>query len=52
MSSNFNRRDLLKALGAAGLAGTAPWLASRAFAADKLVVGVISVGPRDDYGYN
>jgi basic membrane protein A len=52
MSSNFNRRDLLKALGAAGLAGTAPWLASRAFAADKLVVGVIYVGPRDDYGYN
>jgi basic membrane protein A and related proteins len=52
MSSNFNRRDLLKALGAAGLAGTAPWLASRALAADKLVVGVIYVGPRDDYGYN
>jgi basic membrane protein A len=52
MSSNFNRRDLLKALGAAGLAGAAPWLASRAFAADKIVVGVIYVGPRDDYGYN
>jgi basic membrane protein A and related proteins len=52
MSSNFNRRDLLKALGAAGLAGAAPWLTSRALAADKLVVGVIYVGPRDDYGYN
>ena len=52
MSSNFNRRDLLKALAAASLAGTAPWLASRAFAADKIVVGVIYVGPRDDYGYN
>jgi basic membrane protein A and related proteins len=52
MSSHFTRRDLLKALGAAGLAGMAPWIASRAFAADKLVVGVIYVGPRDDYGYN
>ncbi|HEX7952364.1 MAG TPA: twin-arginine translocation signal domain-containing protein, partial [Burkholderiales bacterium] len=52
MSSNFNRRDLLKALGAAGLAGLAPWIASRASAAGKLVVGVIYVGPRDDYGYN
>jgi basic membrane protein A len=52
MSSNFNRRDLLKALAAAGLASAAPWLAPRALAADKLVVGVIYVGPRDDYGYN
>jgi len=52
MSGQFNRRDLLKALGAAGLAGAAPWINSRAFAADKLVVGVIYVGPRDDYGYN
>ena len=52
MSSNFNRRDLLKALGAAGLTSMAPWLMSRAVAADKLVVGVIYVGPRDDYGYN
>jgi simple sugar transport system substrate-binding protein len=52
MSGQFNRRDLLKALGAAGLAASSPWLASRALAADKLVVGVIYVGPRDDYGYN
>ncbi len=52
MSSNFNRRDLLKALAAAGLAGTVPGLGSRAFAADKMIVGVIYVGPRDDYGYN
>ena len=52
MSSNINRRDLLKALGAAGLAGAASLLGSRVFAADKLVVGVIYVGPRDDYGYN
>ena len=52
MSSHFNRRDLLKALAAAGLVSAAPWLASRALAADKLVMGVIYVGPRDDYGYN
>jgi basic membrane protein A len=52
MSSNFNRRDLLKVLGAAGLASATPWLVSRAFAGEKLVVGVIYVGPRDDYGYN
>jgi basic membrane protein A len=52
MSRKFDRRDVLKMLGAAGAVGTAPWLTSRAFAADKLVVGAIYVGPRDDYGYN
>ncbi len=47
--SNHSRRDVLKALGAAGLAGAL----SPAFAQGrKLVVGVIYVGPRDDYGYN
>jgi basic membrane protein A len=46
------RRWLKQAAGAsAGLAlGTG--LLGRAFAADKLVIGVIYVGPRDDYGYN
>jgi simple sugar transport system substrate-binding protein len=43
------RRDVLKGLGAAGLATA---IASPLHAADKLVVGVIYVGPRDDYGYN
>ena len=48
------RRDFLKTLGVAGAVGAfAPLGSGRtAFAADKLVVGVIYVGPRDDYGYN
>jgi basic membrane protein A and related proteins len=51
--TDVSRRDVLKLFGAAGIAGTAGSFAgSRAFAADKLVVGVIYVGPRDDYGYN
>ena len=46
----MNRRDVLKTLGAVGALSA---LGSRpAWAADKLVVGVIYVGPRDDYGYN
>ena len=49
-----SRRDLLKALGAAGLAGTlgSAFSASAFAQGKKLVVGVIYVGPRDDYGYN
>jgi simple sugar transport system substrate-binding protein len=44
---------LLKAMAAAGVAaGVGPAALSRAFAADKVVVGVIYVGPKDDYGYN
>jgi simple sugar transport system substrate-binding protein len=47
------RRDILKRLGAMSLAPALGPLASLAArAADKLVVGVIYVGPRDDYGYN
>jgi simple sugar transport system substrate-binding protein len=47
------RRELIKALGAAGVAGALPSLvAGPAQAQTKLVVGVIYVGPRDDYGYN
>jgi basic membrane protein A and related proteins len=50
---NPSRREVLKAMAAAGVvAGVGPTLASRAFAADKVVVGVIYVGPKDDYGYN
>ena len=49
----LDRRTLLKRLGMAGVVGAlAPLGARRALAADKLVVGVIYVGPRDDYGYN
>ncbi len=47
-----SRRHLLKALSAAGLATGLGVPALRAAAADKLVVGVIYVGPKDDYGYS
>src|SRR6267142_196594 len=47
----LDRRELLLGLAGAG-ALSALVAAGRAFAADKLVVGVIYVGPRDDYGYN
>lgn len=53
MSRDFSfdptRRQLLQAMAAAGIA-TLP--IGRALAADKIVVGVIYVGPKDDYGYN
>jgi simple sugar transport system substrate-binding protein len=49
----IGRRDLLKGLGVAAVAGSLAALrGGAALAADKLVVGVIYVGPRDDYGYN
>ena len=44
-----NRRDVLKALGAAGGALAWPTLAS---AQSPITVGFIYVGPKDDYGYN
>ena len=47
-----SRRDVLKLLGAAGLAGAFGGAMPRAFAANNLVVGVIHVGPKDDYGYS
>ena len=47
-----NRRESLKSLAALGAVGTlgawSPW----ANAQKPLTVGVIYVGPRDDYGYN
>jgi len=48
---SMSRRDILKTLGGLGVAGALAGR-GRALAADKLVVGVIYVGPRDDYGYN
>src|SRR5437667_12214869 len=49
----IGRREVLKRLGVAGALGAlAPYGARSAHAADKLIVGVIYVGPRDDYGYN
>jgi simple sugar transport system substrate-binding protein len=51
--ARLDRRAVLTGLGAAGaLAALGPLHSRRAAAADKLVVGVIYVGPRDDYGYN
>ena len=52
-AGDSKRRDLIRRLGALSLAPMLGPLASlSARAADKLVVGVIYVGPRDDYGYN
>ena len=50
--STFNRRDSLKSLAALGVAGGLGTLGLRAQAQKPLTVGVIHVGPRDDYGYN
>ena len=46
--SQLNRRDSLKTLAALGAAAASPL----SFAQKPLTVGVIYVGPRDDYGYN
>src|SRR5580700_10432476 len=52
-AKSLRRREVLKRMGAAGLAGVMSQFSMRSvFAADNLVVGVIYVGPRDDYGYN
>ena len=52
--SNYraDRRRALQLISGAAAAAALPGFARSAFAADKLVVGVIYVGPRDDYGYN
>jgi len=48
MSIRYTRRDSLKSLAALGAAAASPL----AFAQKPLTIGVIYVGPRDDYGYN
>ena len=48
MTHDLSRRRALAQLSAASLAGFAPW----ALAQKPLTVGVIYVGPRDDFGYN
>lgn len=50
--ANPNRRESLKSLAALGAAGTLGSWALQASAQAPLTVGVIYVGPRDDYGYN
>lgn len=47
-----NRRESLKSLAALGAAGTLGGWTLQASAQAPLTVGVIYVGPRDDYGYN
>lgn len=46
------RRNVLRVLGAGTAWQVLPFGIGRAGAAEKLVVGVIYVGPRDDFGYN
>ena len=50
--SQINRRDSLKSIAAMGAAGTLGSWSALAQAQKPLTVGVIYVGPRDDYGYN
>ena len=47
-----NRRDSLKSLAALGAAGALGAWSELALAQKPLTIGVIYVGPRDDYGYN
>jgi basic membrane protein A and related proteins len=48
----FNRRDSLKVLAAVGAAGSLSSVSGIASAQKPITVGVIYVGPRDDFGYN
>ena len=49
--SGFNRRDVIKGLGAAGVgAATSGW--GLASAQAPITVGFIYVGAQDDFGYN
>jgi len=50
--SQFNRRDSLKSLAALASATTLVGWSALARAQKPMTVGVIYVGPRDDYGYN
>lgn len=47
-AQQWNRRDVIRAAGGLAAAGVAPW----AMAQKPMTIGVIYVGPRDDYGYN
>lgn len=53
MQIKVNRRDSIKSLAALGAVGTlGGWSALAQAQAKPITVGVIYVGPRDDYGYN
>jgi basic membrane protein A len=47
-----SRRRVLRGVAAAGAIAAALAFISRAAAQSKLVIGVVYVGPKDDYGYN
>ena len=49
---SINRRDSLKSIAALGAAGTLGAWSPLASAQKPMTVGVIYVGPKDDYGYN
>jgi basic membrane protein A len=49
---SFNRRATLQSLAALGAVGTLGGWSSLAQAQKPITVGIIYVGPRDDYGYN
>ena len=48
----FNRRDLIKALSAAGVGAAGGAWPGLAGAQAPITIGFIYVGPKDDYGYN
>ncbi|MBU2286751.1 MAG: BMP family ABC transporter substrate-binding protein [Gammaproteobacteria bacterium] len=50
--TQFNRRDSIKSLAAIAATGSLAGWSSLAGAQKPLTVGVIYVGPREDYGYN
>jgi simple sugar transport system substrate-binding protein len=49
---NASRRRALAQLSAASLATLSPWALRHALAQGTLTMGVIYVGPKDDFGYN
>lgn len=54
-SYKLTRRQVLKrsaAVGALGMFGSLDWVGQAWGASDKVKMGFIFVGPRDDYGYN
>src|SRR6186713_2329230 len=50
--ADFNRRDVLKGAGAAGVTAVLGGMSTLALGQAPITVGFIYVGPRDDYGYN
>lgn len=51
-ANNINRRDSLKSLAAIGVASAVGGWSELALAQKPMTIGVIYVGPKDDYGYN